>query len=298
MTERRDESPVDGFIAQSMVERRIFALLENDRIDLAKSEMGQALRRFPDSPILIYVQAHIESREGDFAAAYSSLRQLFLVSPDHSGGQRLLANLKEREGLLDQAFELWDRLSKQYPQDLLVLAEHSLFLIRRGQFNDARVFATRGLEIQPDHVTCLFALSACDLAQGQFELTEASRETLLRVYPDRVEALTVLMVLLGSAGRNREALEIARGLLSEYPGSREMVGYVKHYRMKTHWSMWPLYPFLCLDYKFTRTVWLVFFGAYFTVPFWAGVHTAAIWLGLTAYLALLLFLPAVVKRLM
>lgn len=297
MFERGDKPPTADGNEQAAVEQLICILLQNRRFGLAKSEIGRALKKLPSSPNLLHFQAVIEAKNADCAGAYASLKQLFSISPGHAGGHEVLAWLKERDGLIDEAHRIWDRVTQLHPQEPNVIGAFAMFLVRRKRFDDARLQARRGLEIDHNHVKCLLAAAICDALEGKRISSNSSLSTLLRVYPERVETGKALMAALEMRGRNHEALEIARELLSENPGAPEIVHLVRHFRMKTHWSMAPLHPFFCLGVEIQVRLRLTLYLLACTWPFWRASLPSPAGILVLGYCGYLVLWPIVLRRL-
>lgn len=264
---------------------------------MAKSEIGRALHRFSSSPNLLHFQAVVEVKDADHAGAYASLKQLLSMSPGHAGGHEVLEWLKEKDGLIDEAHEIRDRVRQLHAQDPRVIGEFAMLLVRRRQFTDARLQARRGLEIDANQVKCLLASAIYDALEGQRISANSNLSTLLRVYQERVETGKALMAALEMRGRNHEALEMARGLLSEDPGAPEIVRLVRHFRMKAHWSMAPLYPFFCLGVEIRVRLRLTLYLLACTWPLWRASLPSPAGILVLGYCGYLVLLPIVLRRL-
>lgn len=268
MTDFRSDLTSDHGDDHVVLAHRIATLLQNGRVGLAKTHLQDALRRFPKSEWLIYYRACIELHEGNDASAQQTLAHLFSAFPDHQHGRRLLAALYERRGRIDDAERIWESLIKQSPEDAGLLGLYALFLLRRRSRFEAAEIAERGVKIDPEDRHCLRALAVCEVLNNPWESAQPRLESLLRSFPDRIESGVALILSLELQGRSREALEVARGLLADRPHSAELVSHVQRLMLKTHWTMFPLWPFVNADREVAGATTLGLVFLLLSWPFW------------------------------
>lgn len=275
---------------------RVSQLLERDRNVQASSAVQQALRRYPDNQTLVYFASVVEYRQRRYREAKATLGQLLQLAPTHYGGRWLLAKLQETDKDFAAAQRTWAALLRDRPNDPSVLGQYAHSMLLTNFTGKARELAQQGLQLQPDHPLCLFVLVRCELLEGQKLKDERSLAKLLTHHPESIAAAEALMSVLETRGRNREALAVAQGLFRARPDSPEFLKYVRHFRMKTHWTMLPMTPLFRWRTASLLVVWCAFWVSFALRPFWPSpVITFSFYmpLGIVVYLVIW---PHVLRR--
>jgi tetratricopeptide (TPR) repeat protein len=298
MTDLRADLPNDRGDDQRIVEHCIATLLQNDRIAPAKVHLLEALRRFPNSEGLVYFRAFIELREGNDASARRTIAQLLTAAPDHHHGRRLLAVLEERRGRIADAERLWESLIKQRPGDAELLGLYALFLIRTQHRFEAAEIAERGIKINPQDRHCLWALAICEVLDNPWEPSHPRFEALLQASPEWIATGKTLVLSLETQGRIREALQVAQRLLTDWPHSVELVCDVQRLKLKTHWIMFPLWPFISANREVAGAFLFGLMMLVLTWPTWYDKWAAPIINVLLAAVLVYVVLGVVVIRLL
>ncbi len=219
------------------------ALLERQRFGQARRVLAQGLKEFPDSADLQYLGAFVDYSEDRLDDARRAIGAVLLHAPQHFGARSLSAHLHESAGELQQAEATWIDLLREYPENPSCYAAYAELMLKTLHVDKARRLAQEGMRHSPDHDGCLYVASLADVIQGSGrDKVNPYLQKLLQEHPERARTLIALVVALDDRGESRSALRVAQQLLRTRPDSEPLARLVRQLKMRTHWSLLPLYP--------------------------------------------------------
>jgi predicted Zn-dependent protease len=221
---------------------RIEALVERRRFVQARPLIKQGLQQFPDSAQLMYFAAFVDYASNDHEAAMELTQTLLGKHPQHYGGRTLAAHLHEDLKQYSDAERLWIDLLKEYPEDPDALGHYAMLMLRTLHAEKAIRLAQEGLRIDPQHNGCLFVMALSETITGGGSSANLHLETLVREHPERMSAMSALIVALADRGELQPALRVAQEMLRADPNDPHILEMVRDLKAQTHWSMKPLYP--------------------------------------------------------
>ncbi|WP_395703213.1 tetratricopeptide repeat protein [Aquabacterium sp.] len=218
------------------------ALLDRRRYAQARALLADALQRAPDHAGLLFELGRADVMEERYDSARETFGRLLQRSPSHVGA-RLLLFITEMESQRPAEAELLILgLLRESPQQGEFYAHYARLMLRALLFDKASALADEGLRFAPQSDTCLRARVLCDLVLQGSRVDSAALQRLVAGDPHDLHTLRLVVVALAHAGRQREALKLARNLLRADPTDAGLLQMVQALRMGTHWSMWPLWP--------------------------------------------------------
>ncbi len=219
------------------------ALIERRRFVQARALVGQNLREFPENSQLQYFGAFIDYSEDRTAEATQSVRGVLARDPQHYGARFLSAHLHEKAQEFAQAEAVWIDLLREYPESPDCYAAYAELMLRTLHIDKAWRLTREGLRHSPDHELCLYVASLIDVIHGKSRGADNPHlQRLLEQHPERLNTLRVLVISLDQQGETRAALRVAQQLLRTRPESEPLANLVKQLKMRSHWSLLPLYP--------------------------------------------------------
>jgi tetratricopeptide (TPR) repeat protein len=185
----------------------------------APAALAEALRRFPQSPRLRFIQAETLADAGHTREAVAVYQDALKQLPD-AGAQLMLALLLARMRVPDQAKTAFERALELDPSSVpayLGLAKANLEI---GLLPEAERAAYSGLQVAPEDPEAIFILARVLAARGDAESTRTARELLERAIalrPDHADARTQLAQLKLRAGDARGAARDYEEVLARHP---------------------------------------------------------------------------------
>lgn len=226
----------------ALVEHEVRALVERRRYSQAQISVSRGLREFPDSIELQYLAAFIDYAAGRAEQALRGVRALLSQAPQHFGARTLYAHLLEGAGQLPEAERTWIDLLREYPQSADCFAGYGQLMLKTLNIEKARRLAQEGLRQSPEHANCLYLAAMIDLIRHRAGAESEHLQRMLREHPEQARSALALVVALSAKGNDRGALRIAQQLLRNQPDSPHLLTLVRSLKVRTHWSMLPLYP--------------------------------------------------------
>jgi tetratricopeptide (TPR) repeat protein len=222
---------------------RIHALLDRARFEQARELVGEALSQFPEDQELVYLASYVDWALGRLDDAEKSLQHLFKLDPRHLGGRiqalRLLASRGDRAG----ADKAWIGLLGEEPGNADFFGEYAELLLGQGRYHEAIELTNEGLRHQPGNEHCLYVAAIAKMLQyGQLD-DNTELITLAREHPDRPRSAHAMVLALEKKRRYRDAYQVSQQMLLAYPNSPEWLHNVRAFKMLSHWSMLPFFPF-------------------------------------------------------
>jgi tetratricopeptide (TPR) repeat protein len=227
------------------IEHEVRALLERRRYPQAQLSVSRGLLEFPDSTELQYLAAFIDYAQDRDDAAMQGIKAVLAQAPQHYGARRLCAHLHEHARELVEAERMWIDLLRDHPQSADCYAGYGELMLKTLNLEKAQRLAEEGLRQSPDHAECLYLATMIDLirgGRGGRGIESEHLQRMLREHPEQVRSAVALAIALSEGGNDRGALRVAQQLLRNQPDSKQFLGLVRQLKIRTHWSMLPLYP--------------------------------------------------------
>jgi tetratricopeptide (TPR) repeat protein len=218
------------------------ALIERRRYSQARITVTQGLRSFPESAELQYLAAFIDYASERPEQAMQGVRALLSQAPQHYGARTLYAHLLEGSKELAEAERVWIELLRDYPQSAECFAGYGELMLKTLNLEKARRLAQEGLRLSPEHAGCLFLAAMIDVIRNRNGVDSEHLQRMLREHPEHVRSALALVIALSANGNDRGALRVAQELLRQQPNAGHLVTLVRSLKMRTHWTMLPLYP--------------------------------------------------------
>lgn len=258
----------------------IEAMLERQRLSLAKTRLKEALLEFPDHPDLLLQSARLDYLQDRNAEALATLQQVLRQAPDHVEARYLLFTVKRDEGALVEAEQIIVALLHDYPEHAPFYGSYGDLMLRAMNLPKARALADEGLKYDSEDAMCLVVRTLCDLIERPSgEASHALQQLLVRS-PQSTYTLILLRVALADRGDYRGALRIGQELVRAEPGNPHFVEAVQELSVMTHWSMLPLWPMQRWGWGAAIGLWIAV-----NVALRAMASQGAEWAGLTITLS-------------
>jgi len=222
---------------------RIHALIDRARYEQARQIVGEALSRFPEDEELVYLASYVDWALGRLDDAEELLQHLLRLNPRHYGGRIQVARLLLSRGDTMSAERAWIELLAEEPENSDFHGEYAELKLGQAHYLKAIELTEEGLRHQPDHEHCLYVAAIAKLLQyGQLD-DNVELGALLREHPARARSAHAVVLALEKKRKYRDAYEVSRQMLLNYPDSPEWLHNVRAFKALSHWSMLPLYPF-------------------------------------------------------
>lgn len=221
----------------------IQALVDRRRYARAAQALREGLSRYPDSQALIYLSSYIDWAQGRLDEAEQTLRHLLTLDPEHRGGRIQDARLLVSRGDAEGAERAWIALLGGEPDNADYYGEYAELLLGKSRYLKAIELATEGLRHQPDHEHCLYVVAIAKVRQyGQLD-GNPEISVLTALHPESERSAFVRLVVLEKKRKYREAYRVCQQMLQSYPESDVWLENTRNFKVLSHWSMLPLYPF-------------------------------------------------------
>ncbi|WP_434625853.1 hypothetical protein [Azospirillum sp. B2RO_4] len=172
-------------------------LLERRAMERLSIILHRVVRLTPDSmPAWLALAGGLGETAGP-ALPLACARRAVALSPDRPAGYVNHAGLLIRQGRLEAAQTMHDRLRRLAPLEGYAEAGDSLLATLRGDFAAAVSLARRSLVLQPASPTALINLSLAEHDSGQAERARRGNERAIMLHPESdVARFNLSMVLL------------------------------------------------------------------------------------------------------
>jgi predicted Zn-dependent protease len=235
--------------------QQAFYYIERRRFVEARQVLKAGLLQYPNDANLLFHSAQVEWLADDAVAAENTTKQVLAADPEHYAGRNLMASLLMHRGAFADAELLLIDLLREYPQSPELYGRYSRLMLRTLHLDKAERLAVEGLRYDPEDQECLLAQALCETARSGNRPNE-SLQKLLRLHPESMGAVHALVVAMVDSGRSKEALRIAREALRADPADEGLVELVKELRVRSHWSMLPLYPLQKWGWAASGVIWV------------------------------------------
>ncbi len=237
--------------------QRIDTLLGMRRTSAARQMIAEALAANPDHPELWLQAAWADYIDGEEAAALRGAESVLQQAPDNASARLLRFEILFRRGEAASAERVILDLLRDDPNNPWYFSRYAFLLLQNLDFGKARAIAMAGLELEPEHESCMIVLTICDFIEVGAGVTQATLQSLLAKNPDSIAVLSLVVVALEQAGRNRQAFRLACELVLAQPDDPDAVEMVQALELKTHWSLAPLWPVLRYGWIASAVIWVV-----------------------------------------
>lgn len=157
---------------------------------------------------MIYVDLH----HGDKASARATIERLLREVPDDPSVLFVAGMLFRLDGLYDKAREMFERLLKINPNDVVIVKMNQARILNyEGRYEEALAELKQALEVEPEHPLVKTFLAATYFNSGLVKEAHAAIEEVLRKDPHFDGARPLLAWCLSAEGRHEEA----RALITE-----------------------------------------------------------------------------------
>jgi tetratricopeptide (TPR) repeat protein len=231
-----------GVATLALLLNQAHVLVERRRFAQARQVIAQGLKEYPENSELLYLGAFVDYSEDRNEEAMKAIQSVLARDPQHYGARRLCAHLHEEAKALAQAERLWIDLLREYPEDADCYCGYAELMLKTLNLEKAERLALEGLRHRPEHPGCLYVTSLANVIRGRRGADNASLAQLLAAHPEHVRSSLALVIALADRGENRAALRVAQELLRTRPESEHYVRLVRDLKMRSHWSLIPLYP--------------------------------------------------------
>ncbi len=247
--------PGDGAV------ERIQFLLERNRVDAAKSLVGEALAKAPNEPTLQYFSACIDYAEDRNGDALATLDKLLGETPHYPAARELRFDVLEEQGRHAEAEQAILELLRDYPEESDYYAKYAMLMLQTHHLDKAARLAEEAMRLDPQNILALLVSTLCALIMEPSPVVQERLAELLRSHPEAEASARTLILVLHQNGKEGDALRIAQELLRANPGSQELVELVVELQLASHWSMWPLLPFVRHGWLASAVMWMLAVGS-------------------------------------
>jgi tetratricopeptide (TPR) repeat protein len=234
----------------------IAALLERRRTAQAKERLKTYLQEYPDHRELLLLSGRAEHMDNNSKAALSIAEQVLAQDPDDADARELLFDALKAEDRLAEAERVIIGLLKDYPEYAPFYGEYALLMFQAMLLKKARALAVEGLKYDPDELNCLYVRLLCDFIGKRKTSETHSLQQLLARYPDAMQTMVSLVLVLVKRGNFHAALQVAQELLRADPGNKDVLDIVLDLRAAAHWTMQPLWPLQRWGFLASFILWL------------------------------------------
>jgi hypothetical protein len=112
------------------------------------------------------------------------------------------------------------------------------------------------MKYDPDELNCMYVRLLCDFIDKRKNSETHSLQQLLARYPDAMQTMVSLVLVLVKRGRFRAALQVSQELLRAEPHNKDVLDIVLDLKAAAHWTMLPLWPLQRWGYVASFIIWL------------------------------------------
>jgi tetratricopeptide (TPR) repeat protein len=234
----------------------VAALLERRRTAMAKERLKHFLQVYPDNPELLLLSGRAEYMDDNNEAALSIAQQVLAQDPENADARELLFDALKDEGRLPEAERIIIDLLKDYPEHAPFYGEYAMLMYQAMHLKKARALAEEGMKYDPDELNCMYVRLLCDFIDKRKNSETHSLQQLLARYPDAMQTMVSLVLVLVKRGRFRAALQVSQELLRAEPHNKDVLDIVLDLKAAAHWTMLPLWPLQRWGYVASFIIWL------------------------------------------
>lgn len=204
----------------------VAALYSLGRIDIAESNLGEALNQFQraldiDASFVPALRALLvtSTQAGNSVDLESRIRAAVTARPAAFGPQALLVRYLLSQGRHEDAMERGEELRRQFPGDSRVDHLLGAVLLASNRPGESLQFLKRAVGSDPGNPEYLFELSNAELLSGRFNDAYKTITTFRELRPDDERGLAILTSCALGAGKEEVARREVRAYLARNPDS-------------------------------------------------------------------------------
>ncbi len=191
--------------------------IHQGKLQQAAQTLNQAQRLAPGDARLFMMASLMAEKSGNLPGAFDAMRRCVAVAPNWAPGRLELALLLARHNQFPEALELAQKVAKQEPKNLLVLANVVDIAHRAGHLQMAVEQLRRGLELVPNDPQLRLLLAQDLSALGEHTAAVEQWESLLQEQAQNPHILNGLVQAHLAAGQPAAALPHAKALAELEP---------------------------------------------------------------------------------
>lgn len=236
----------------------ISRLIELRRYDLARQELGQAIKADPNDADLYHLSAHLHWLKDETTDGVEVARQGLALDPTHEGLRYSLFNLLEENKDYTEAEQVIIELIRENPRDVDYLRGYAQLMLFTFHLPKADKLIREALRIDPDDANARITAILIDISRGRIGDSEHTLAQLVRDHPDSEHVARILLISLVERKKFRAAQHLAQELLRNDPDDPQLVEVIVDLRSVTHWSAWPVWPLTRFGWPAAIGMWLGF----------------------------------------
>ncbi|PIR70279.1 MAG: hypothetical protein COU46_02375 [Candidatus Niyogibacteria bacterium CG10_big_fil_rev_8_21_14_0_10_42_19] len=160
--------------------------------ELSKSAYDNAITRDPKNPEPLISKAQVEMQSGNNGPATDLLTKANELKSDNAFSRFLLAQLKAREGNLNEAIKETENAFFLSQNDVGILFQLGLLYYQAGQVDNSRVVFERAIELNDNYSNARYFLGLIYDQQGEKEKALAQFQKIEALNPDNQEVKTII----------------------------------------------------------------------------------------------------------
>lgn len=231
---------MDGMAPEDVV-RQVAALLQRRRVDSARALLKPALASHPDHLELLLQSAWVDYLDDDFDSSMHAVRQVLTSEPSNEGARTLYFELLIEKEKYGEAESVILDLLREYPEAAEYYGLYARLMLRTLNMDKALQLAREGLKYDPDSTSCLAAQATCELIENPAAASHGLQQMLVR-QPQYAGTLVLVAAALEQRGDSKGAHRISQELVRAQPDNEHLVQMAQHLKLKSHWSLLPLWP--------------------------------------------------------
>lgn len=232
-------------------------LVERRRLNDARDVLSTLLKEEPDDNELLFFAAYIDSLEGASRSAYQTVQRVLARDPGHERARALLFWLHESAERNPEAERVIIELIRDFPEEAHYYAVYSRLMLKTLNLEKATQLAREAVRLDPDNENGLAVSVLCAFVDNPTPAMENQLQELVRRFPDQIQTIATLVVLLAEQRRFNEAHMLAQELLRADPGNQDLVDLVVSLKVETHWLGAPLWPVRRFGWAASASIWAV-----------------------------------------
>lgn len=246
---------MESLAPEEEVVRQVAALLERRRTDMARALLKPALANHPDHPDLLLQSAWIDYLDDDNQNALSAVKQVLVSEPSNESARVLYFELLVDEGQHQEAERVIIELLREYPETSNYYGYYANLMLRTLNTAKAAQLAHEGLKYDSDSTECLAAQAICQLIERPGSASHGLQQLIVG-HPKLIRTLLLVVVALEQRGDARGAYRFAQELVRAQPDNEHLVAMARELKLKSHWSMLPLWPVQKWGWGASFGIWL------------------------------------------
>lgn len=243
------------------VQAQVAHLIERGRLDHAERMLADAIASWPDDVGNHVLAARIELERDDPDAARESIGRALAASPADREARLLLFRICCAQRALAEAEKVILELLHESPDDSSLYALYADLMLRSLHIDRAGALAAEALRLDPGNPVARVVQVLVNIIESRRAAARAELETLVRDDPNALYVAWSIVAVLQSEHRNREAMEVMRGILQADPNDPDALDGLVALRAASHWTMLPLWPLNRFGWAGSGGLWAVAIGS-------------------------------------